>query len=70
MRAMYSFKQAATKAEIAAKARFDELSTEMLDFLVQKGVLEQIDTDAENGNRYRLTIAGSGCLLHLTPTLG
>ncbi len=71
MKAMYSFKEAATQAEIAAKAKFDELSTEMLDFLVEKGVLEQIQTTKKGKNvlAYRLTIAGNGCLLHLMPTL-
>jgi len=71
MKAMYSFKEAATQAEIAAKAKFDELSTEMLDFLIEKGVLEQVQTIKEGKNvlTYRLTIAGNGCLLHLMPTL-
>lgn len=64
MKAMYSFKDAATQAEIAAKARFDELSTEMLDFLIEKGVLERVQNA-----KYRLTMAGNGCLLHLMPTL-
>lgn len=71
MRAMYSFKDAATRAEIAAKVRFEELSTEMLDFLIEKGVLEHVRR-IENGKEvptYRLTLAGNGCLLHLTPTL-
>ena len=71
MKAMYSFKEAATQAEIAAKAKFDELSTEMLDFLIEKGVLEQVQStkDGKNVLTYRLTIAGNGCLLHLMPTL-
>lgn len=71
MKAMYSFKDAATRAEIAAKARLDELSTEMLDFLVEKGVLEQVQSikDGKNILTYRLTIAGNGRLLHLMPTL-
>lgn len=71
MRAMYSFKEAATQAEISAKARFEELSIEMLDFLTEKGVLEQAYT-IENGKKvitYRLTLAGNGCLLHMSPTL-
>ena len=71
MRAMYSFKEAATQAEIAAKARFEELSTEMLDFLIEKGVLERVES-VHAGKKvlaYRLTLAGNGCLLHLTPSL-
>lgn len=71
MSALYSFKEAATHAEIAAKAKFEELSTEMLDFLIEKGVLEQI-RKTEAGKTvltYRLTLAGNGCLLHLRPTL-
>ncbi|MFT7371595.1 MAG: 1-acyl-sn-glycerol-3-phosphate acyltransferase [Oleiphilaceae bacterium] len=71
MRAMYSCKEAATQAEIAAKARFEELSIEMLDFLIEKGVLERIQTTANGkiSTSYRLTLAGNGCLLHLNPTL-
>jgi len=71
LRAMYTFKEAATQAEIAAKARFEELSTEMLDFLIEKGVLERVENNV--GGKvvftYRLTLAGNGCLLHLTPSL-
>jgi len=71
MSAIYSFRKAATKAEIAAKAKFDELSTEMLDFLIKKGVLEVIKKmeDSKTILRYRLTSAGNGCLLHLRATL-
>jgi len=71
MRAMYSFKEAATQAEIAAKARFEELSTEMLDFLVEKGVLEVVNDrgEGDKSRTYRLTLAGNGCLLHIMPTL-
>jgi len=71
MSAIYSLKKAATRAEIAAKAKFDELSTEMLDFLIEKGALEQIKK-IENTKTiltYQLTMAGSGCLLHLRATL-
>mgnify|MGYP000329471988 CR=1 FL=1 len=71
MKAMYTLKEAATQAEIAAKARFEELTTEMLDFLVEKGVLEFVDNfvDGEMVRSYRLTLAGNGCLLHVTPSL-
>ncbi len=68
MCAMHSLKGKATQAEIAAKAKFDELSTEMLDFLVEKGILEKIES-AKQTVRYKLTSAGNGFLLHLTPTL-
>ncbi len=71
MSAVYSFKEAATRAEIAAKAKFEELSTEMLDFLIEKGALEQIKK-IENTKTiltYQLTMAGSGFLLHLRATL-
>jgi len=71
MSAIYSFRKAATKAEIATKAKFEELSTEMLDFLIEKGVLEGIKKieDSKTILRYRLTLAGNGCLLHLRATL-
>jgi 1-acyl-sn-glycerol-3-phosphate acyltransferase len=74
MKAMYSFKGVATKMDIAAKAKLAGLagmSTKMLDFLIEKGVLEHAGkTDCElNEPMYRLTFAGKGCLLHLFPTL-
>jgi hypothetical protein len=71
MRALYSFKGVATLAEIAARAKFHEITAEMLDFLVAKGVLERMKTvvDGKPVSTYRLTLAGNGCLLHLTPTL-
>jgi 1-acyl-sn-glycerol-3-phosphate acyltransferase len=68
MKAMYSLKEAATQAEIAAKARFEELTTEMLEFLIEKGVLEKIPS-RDGTTTYRLTMAGNGCLLHVTPSL-
>jgi lysophospholipid acyltransferase (LPLAT)-like uncharacterized protein len=71
MKAMYSFKGVATKMDIAAKAKLGGLSTKMLDFLIEKGVLEQVDNHVEDKSEptYRLTFAGKGCLLHLFPTL-
>jgi len=71
MHAMYSFKGFATQMEIATKSKLDELSTAMLDFLIEKGVLEQIPGSyGEKGEPvYQLTFAGKGCLLHLYPTL-
>ena len=71
MHALHSLKGVATLAEIAAKAKFHEVTAEMLDFMVGKGVLERIKTlvDGKTVSTYRLTLAGSGCLLHLAPTL-
>ncbi len=71
MRALYSFKGVATQAEIAARAKINEITAEMLDFMVEKGILERLKTvvDGKTVITYRLTLAGNGCLLHLTPTL-
>lgn len=69
MQALYALRGIATRAEIAAKARFEELSTEMLEFLADRGVLEKLPAAVGETRRYRLTAMGSGCLLHLTPTL-
>lgn len=71
MRAMYSCKGVATKMDIAAKAKLAGLSTKMLDFLIEKGVME-LAGRADSPDReptYRLTFKGKGCLLHLFPTL-
>ncbi|QBG36861.1 1-acyl-sn-glycerol-3-phosphate acyltransferase [Litorilituus sediminis] len=68
IRAMYSFKGVATKMEITAKAKLGELSTSMLDFLIEKGLLEKAKLLTEkNEPTYQLTFAGRGCFLHLTP---
>ena len=71
IRAMYTFKGVATKVEISTKAKFGELSTVMLDFLVEKGLLEKCVDKAIKSSEptYQLTFAGKGCLLHLYPTL-
>ncbi|WDD98089.1 1-acyl-sn-glycerol-3-phosphate acyltransferase [Thalassomonas actiniarum] len=70
MRALYSFKGVATKMDISAKAKLGELSTTMLDFLIEKGILEQTNAPGDKHEpTYRLTFAGRGCLLHLYPTL-
>ena len=71
MKAMYSIKGKATQAEISARAKLEELSTEMLDYLVEKGILER-DEYSEGGrltSRYKLTVTGSGYLFHLAPSL-
>ena len=71
MKAMHSLKEAATQAEIAAKAKLEELSSEMLEFLIEKGILEKIiiHKNGKDVNTYRLTVSGNGCLLHLSPSL-
>ena len=66
MRSMYSIKGMATLMEISAKTKLNELSANMLEFLVEKGVIERKDADEPS---YQLTFAGKGCLLHLFPTL-
>ncbi len=71
MRAMYSFKGVASSMEIATKAKLGKLSSNMMEFLIEKGVIEKVASveDATKGALYRLTNAGKGCLLHLYPTL-
>ena len=70
LRTLYSFKGVATKMDIAAKARLQNVSTKALDFLITKGVLEHAGPTAGSGEpTYRLTFEGRGCLLHLFPTL-
>lgn len=74
MKAMYSLKGVASSVDIAAKARLEKLSINMLDFLVEKGVIEKVvanHKEASNNKepKYRLTFAGKGCLLHLYPSL-
>lgn len=68
LNAVYSAKGMATRLEIAARLKAQKLSTAMLDFLIDKGVLEKI-TDNPSEPHYQLTFAGKGCLLHLYPTL-
>ncbi len=66
IKAMYSCKGVATKMEITAKAKLGELSTSMLDFLIEKGMLEKVAPNANNNEpSYQLTFAGKGCFLHL-----
>lgn len=71
MKALYSLKVAATQAEIAAKSKFEALSAEMLEYLIEKGILEKVinQKDGSQTVTYRLTLSGNGCLLHLTPSL-
>lgn len=67
MKAMYSFKGLASQMDIAAKLQLGKLSTSMLDYLTEKGILEQVNNDEEP--TYRLTFVGKGYLLHLVPAL-
>ena len=70
IKAMYSFKGVATKVEITTKAKLGELSTNMLDYLIDKGLLEKITAADINGEpTYQLTFAGRGYFLHLSPSV-
>ncbi len=70
IKALYSFKGVATKVEITAKAKLSGLSTSMLDFLIEKGLLEKItNTDKNVEPTYQLTFAGRGYFLHLAPSV-
>jgi len=70
IKALYSFKGVATKVEITAKAKLSGLSTSMLDFLIEKGLLEKItNTDKNIEPSYQLTFAGRGYFLHLAPSV-
>ncbi|MDG1751245.1 MAG: acyltransferase, partial [Thalassotalea sp.] len=70
MKALYSFKGVATQVEISAKIKRKELATSMLDFLVEKGIVEEKSSADKNlAPCYRLTFLGKGCLLHLYPSL-
>ena len=68
LKSFYSAKGVATRLEIAAKMKVNELSSAMPDFLVEKGVLEQVDANRKEPT-YQLTFVGKGCLLHLFPAL-
>jgi 1-acyl-sn-glycerol-3-phosphate acyltransferase len=69
IKAMYSFKGVATKVEITAKAKLGELSTTMLDYLIDKGLLEKTTSTNNNAEPgYQLTFAGRGCFLHISPS--
>lgn len=69
IKAMYSCKGVATKVEIITKAKLGELSNNMLDYLIDKGLVEK--TLCSNSNiepSYQLTFAGRGCFLHIYPS--
>jgi 1-acyl-sn-glycerol-3-phosphate acyltransferase len=71
MRSLYNLKRMATAMEIGTKAKIDQLSTSMLDFLIGKGLLERATGINPNDRepRYRLTSKAMGLLLHLYPTM-
>ena len=71
MKTIYSFKGVASRVDIAAKIKRKELSIQVLDFLITKGILEKAPQGNSQNNEplYRLTFLGKGCLLHLYPTL-
>ena len=67
MKAVYSLKGMATQVDIASKLKLGKLSSSMLDFLTEKGILEQVNKGGEP--TYKLTFVGKGYLLHLVPVL-
>lgn len=67
LKAFYSVKGVATQMEIAAKIRLNLLTTTMLDYMIEKGVLEK--TGSGNEPTYQITFVGKGCLLHFYPVL-
>ena len=71
MHYLYKFKGLATRAEIMARTKVEELSHDVLEFLSEKGIIEMIEVRQgdKTEQRYRLTVLGSGCLLHLRPSL-
>ncbi|MCO4799215.1 MAG: 1-acyl-sn-glycerol-3-phosphate acyltransferase [Colwelliaceae bacterium] len=70
MKAIYSFKGVATRVDIAAKVKRKELSASMLEFLIEKGILEKTNQKGDDVEPcYHLTFLGKGCLLHLYPSL-
>jgi len=69
IRALYSFKGVATKMEINAKAKLSELSNNMLNLLIKKGLIEKIKPSKNKTEEgYQLTFSGKGHFLHLQPT--
>jgi 1-acyl-sn-glycerol-3-phosphate acyltransferase len=68
LKAVYLARGIVSRVDIAAGMKAQQLSTAMLDFLIEKGVLERTTAD-DHEPRYKLTFAGKGCLLHLYPVL-
>lgn len=71
LKALYAFNDLATAKEISALAKIEELTQDMLDFLVEKDVLARYEVVEENKTvvRYKITVLGSGCLFHLVPSI-
>ncbi|MEW6994295.1 1-acyl-sn-glycerol-3-phosphate acyltransferase [Colwelliaceae bacterium MEBiC 14330] len=70
IKALYSFKGVATKVEITTKAKINHLSTNMLDYLIDKGLLEKCPNNTTHDEpAYQLTFAGRGYFLHLVPSV-
>jgi len=71
LKALYALNDLATPKEISALAKIEDLRLEMLDFLVEKDVLERYERieDGKTVTRYKITVLGSGCLFHLMPTI-
>ena len=69
--AIYELKGKATRAEIIARSKLDSLTTEMMDFLVKKGIVERNASNNESHDnhhaksQYNLTILGSSTFFHL-----
>ena len=66
---LYELKGMATQAEINAKAKVDALTTEMLEYLVEKGILEKVSRriDGRLTYNYQLTTRGTGFAFHMQP---
>jgi len=70
IKAVYSLKGVATKVEITAKSKLAELSSNMLTLLIEKGLLEtNTSNPRDNITTYKLTFAGKGYCLHLSPNI-
>ena len=70
IRALYSIKGVATKMDICAKTKLTELSTSILNLLIDKGLLEKNLIEKNSGTAtYQLTFSGKGYFLHLSQHL-
>lgn len=70
IRTLYSLRGVATKMEISARAKLEQLSTTLLASLLKKGLIEKSTPTTDKGEeRYQLTFAGRGCFLHLQPAI-
>ncbi len=66
---LYELRGMATQAEIHARSKIDALTTEMLEFLIEKGILEKVSRviDGDVTYKYQLTTRGTGFAFHLQP---